>query len=790
MRTVQIFVENQRLDLFQDETISVTSSIQNISDMQSVFTDFSQTFTVPCTPNNNYIFEHYYNNDVDNAINHQERRNARIEIDHSPFRSGKLQLEKVNIKDGYPNSYQVTFFGDVVSLKDLIGEDKLSQLNYDTLNHTYSGAEIQNRIEIAPSTTDYDVRYPLISSSRVWQYGDASSNDISINSGTIEYTELFPAVRVKSILDLIATTYGVTFTGSFLDSKKFTNLFMWFKNKETFTYLTPPKTIRFGIGNPVTDFLAESVAHVRYVEPYSLLTGSYTQAINIRHNVSVEISTGSSIDYYLDVYRDGVNVLNLLGNGTQTFNVVTNSANYGSMDYEYTFQLRSTASMTFSATVTYELDYTLQEVSGLTVVASADFTDTYTETSPTSLTTSVQTDLQGLAPDIKVIDFLKGLFNMFNMTCYGTDALTYRIEPLENFYNNGIEWNITEFITTEEQEVNRPKLFKNISFDWQKSESFMNREFYDLFKREYGSLRNEFDYDGGDYKIQLPFETLLHNQFTATDLQVAYCLGTEPEYKNYIPKPVMLYMYEQITGQDFKFDNGTTVDTITDYMPFGQDVLYNTEEHTLNFGSEYSTLTLDVEDNSLYRDYYEPYLLNLYDPKSRQINVSAKLPIQYLTKLRLSDSLIIRDKKYIINEMNSNLITGDVQLNLLSNWRDALDYSRYFVIDWSAQTITTEYSVADDTEITIGTPLETQFATPSATTITGEMSVSFTCTSNGTGSQRTNTFPLTIVSRGVTLPTQTITIVQEDEYYNLIQETNFFTTTYLTDEAGNQLITE
>lgn len=784
MRVVQIFVENERLDLFQDETISVTSSIQNISDMQSVFTDFSQTFTVPCTPHNNYIFEHYYNNDVDTTINHQERRDARIEIDHSPFRSGKLQLEKVNIKDGMPNSYQVTFFGDVVSLKDIIGEDKLNQLDYVDLNHTYSGAEIQNRIEIDPSTTDYDVRYPLISSSRVWQYGDGSANDISDSSTPIDFTELFPAVRVKSILDLIGTTYGVTFTGSFLDSKRFTNLFMWFKNKESYTYTTPPKTIRFGIGDVAPDPVRESEVFVQHVSASQLLQpNAISNTSSTKHSISVEISTASSVNYYLDVYRNGILVQSILGNGNATLNVLSNQPNYSSLDDVYFFRLRSISAITFSATIYYNITYITSPSTGIQ-------TDTYSDTTATSFTTVVDTDLQSLAPDIRIIDFLKGVFNMFNMTCYGTDPLTYRIEPLENFYNNGIEWNITEFVTTEEQDVNRPKLFKNISFAWAKSESFMNKEFFDLFKREYGSLRNDFDYDGGDYKIELPFETLLHNQFTDTDLQVAYCLGTEPEYKNYIPKPVMLYMYEQITGQDFKFDNGLTVDTITDYMPFGQDVLYNAEEHSLNFGSEYSTLTLDVEDSSLYRDYYEPYLLNLYNSKSRQINVSAKLPVQLLTKMRLSDSLIIRDKKYIINEMVSDLTKGDVKLNLLSNWRDSLDYSRYFVIDWSAQTINTEYSVADDTEITIGTPLETQFATPSATTITGEMTVSFTCTSNGTGSQRTNTFPLTIVSRGVTLPTQTITIVQNNEFYNLISETNFFTNTYLTDEAGNQLVTE
>jgi hypothetical protein len=790
MRTVQLYVENQRIDLFQDEAISVTSSIQNISDLQSVFSDFSQTFTVPCTPNNSAIFEHYYNNDVDTTINHQNRRDARIEIDHIPFRSGRLQLEKSQIKEGFANNYQVSFYGDNVTLKDIIGETKIGDLDYVDLNHDYSGAEIQDRIEIEPDVTDYDVRYPLISSSRVWQYGDASGNDISITGGAIDYTELFPAVRMKSILDLIGTTFGITFDGVFLDSKRFTNAFMWFKNKESLTYYTPPKRIRFGIGNPDTDFLTESIAHLRYAPPYSLLTGSYDSAENIQHSISVEVSTGSSIDYFLDIYKDGVQVLSLSGNGSQVFNFVNNHSNYSGLDSDYSFYIRSTAVMTFSADVTYTLTYTLVEHAGFAVVASSNETDVYTETTPTSLTTIVQTDLQQLAPDMKVMDFLRGIFRTFNQTCYSLSSLVYRIEPLENFYNNGIEWNITPYVTTEEIEVNRPKLFKEIKLSYQQSQSFMNREFYDLFKREYSSLTAVFDYDGGDYSIELPFETLLHNQFTATDLQVAYCLGTEPEYKNYVPKPVILYMYEQKTGQSFKFDNGSTVDTVTDYMPFGQDVQYNSEEHSLNFGSEYSTLTLDVEDNSLYRDYYEPYLLNLYNQKSRQLNVTAMLPLGMLTNLKLNDTLIIRDKKYIINDMVSGLTSGSVKFNLISNWRGSLDYSRFFAIDWLSQIITTDYSVADDTVITIGSPLETQFATPDTSTIEGEMTVAFSCTSNTTGNQRTNTFPLTIVSRGITLPIQYIIIVQEDESYFIIGEDAAFTPVYITDESGNKLITE
>lgn len=51
----------QSVDLFEDETISVTSKIQDIRDIGVVFTDFSQSFTLPASKNNNKIFKHFYN---------------------------------------------------------------------------------------------------------------------------------------------------------------------------------------------------------------------------------------------------------------------------------------------------------------------------------------------------------------------------------------------------------------------------------------------------------------------------------------------------------------------------------------------------------------------------------------------------------------------------------------------------------------------------------------------------------------------------------------------------------
>ena len=58
-RSVQIYVEGVKLDLFDDEQIQVNSSVQNIQDISKVYSDFSQSFTVPATKTNNKVFHHW-----------------------------------------------------------------------------------------------------------------------------------------------------------------------------------------------------------------------------------------------------------------------------------------------------------------------------------------------------------------------------------------------------------------------------------------------------------------------------------------------------------------------------------------------------------------------------------------------------------------------------------------------------------------------------------------------------------------------------------------------------------
>lgn len=752
MRSVQIYVENQRLELFADETMTVNSSTQNIYDIALTFTDISRTFTIPATPHNNAIFEHYYNNDVDTVINHSKRRDARIEIDLIPFKTGRIQLEKSAVKNGNADYYTVTFFGDFVSLKDVILEDKLKDLDYSTINHEYTGDEIKDRI------TDYDdnIQYPLITSGRVWQYGDSTTNDISITGGAIEYSDLFPAVSYKAILGLIEDKYGVTFTGSFLTSSpRFSNVFLWYKNKEKLTFYSEPSLVSFAgtVGTPVYN----NEVIVAYVDPSSLLTGSYDYVFAVSHSVSIEINTTYTGGYIVDVYKNGILVNSINGIGTNAYSI-TNSINDIGLNDTYYFKVRAEASMIFNADVTHVLSYTLVNI-GASSLAVEDIT---TDNSGT-ITTTANIDLSSLAPDMKVLDFISGMFRQFNLVCYGDGVNTYRIEPLEDFYNSGIPFDITKHLSSEVVEVNRPTLFNNISFEYEKSNSFMNMEFYDLFAREYGSLRNTFGYDGGDYTIKLPFESLLFNKFTGTNIQVAYCLGTEPEYKNYVPKPVSLYRNEKVSigvGANLKFDNGTAVSSISNYVPFGQDAIDSDVNYSLNFNSDISSYTLEIENNSLYKVYYQNYLINLFNPKTRLVSVTAILPLSILESLRLKDSIIIREKKYIINDMTTNLITGEVKFNLISNWRATLDYGAVYNITIRAQTLYYNTQIPDGITLTLGSPYETAFATPSATTLNAGDTLTFSVPVNF-GSARTNTFPVTVTSGGATISTQFIIINQQ-----------------------------
>jgi len=624
----------KKIDLFPDEKISITSSIQNINDISRVFTDYSQSFTIPASKKNNETFRHWYENAIENGFNQFQRYDGFIEIDNALFRTGRWQIESGSIKDGRIHDYKLTFYGNLKSLKDKFGEDKLSNVTtINQLNFNYSVANVFDTIE-NPSTSG--VMFPLISSQRLWQSGGGGVNDITDGLNGIQANELFPAVKISSLFYAIGEKYGVSFNGNFLTQNRFNESYLWLKNKETFLQRS-------------------SVIDTLVAYPFDTI-GSL-----LGYELAVDVNVPSGVTWFLKVYKNGVFLSEGTSTGTGTFFVFSQSSNvYDSLNagtYTFTIQtdIASTFTLDFNTIMTDEAGgYVYQIVDTFT-------TDPYTTTS--------YLDLASLMPDIKVSDFFSGVLKMFNLTAFSKTDTIYTIEQLEQWYESGEIKDFSGYTFTD-VEVERIKAYKNINFKYQKCESLVNRNFYNVFSREYGDLISSFTNDGGDYNIDLPFENLQFANLNS-NLNVGYALQSAPDYKPYIPKPIILYKYGNVSG-NFNLVNGASFDPITTYNAFGQDIVYNGALNSLNFGVEYSLYSNNAVNNSLFNNYYFSYLNNLYSLKSRMVKVSMRLPFTQLINLKLNDRIVIRDKRYIINQYTTDLDTFETKFELVQDFRSIL----------------------------------------------------------------------------------------------------------------------
>jgi hypothetical protein len=531
----------------------------------------------------------------------------------------------------------------------LFGEDLLSDLDYTALSHDYTSAQVKLRIE--DNTNAYDVKWPLITSNRIWQYQSTSvdaplpnwltatltNNDIHTNSGAINKTELFPAVRVAKILEAIEAKYGITFNGTFLNDERFTKLFLWFKGKEKFFNSSAPYQIDFTSVTPTfTTYdlsqyvdLANNTVTIQYIDPDV-----------IYHRLGISVTSVSTSDpYYIDIYQNGNLFNTITGSGVQVYllDIIYNTIGLNSV---YSFNIRTEGANNLALFVGYQVNY----VSGSTTV------DDSLQISANNVVTSSGINLSVNAPQMKVGEFLKGIMLMFNMTIYSLVENEYWLEPLDDWYSKGALVDITQHTDVTTIEMERMPLYKKIQFKFTDSECFLNKYFAQTFNRSYGDTTYQYNYDGGEFTIEVPFENLLQTKFNGSQqLQLGYSLNSS--FSPYIPKPVLLYQYDNQVA-DFKYANdGGGHSTITTYTPFGQDLEFNNSDITLNFAPETSTLLEYPIQNTQFSQYYFSYLYNLYNLKQRLVNVKTNLPTSLITNLQLNDRLVIRDKRYIINEM-------------------------------------------------------------------------------------------------------------------------------------------
>lgn len=672
-RQVDIYIEGTtvndylKLDLFDDEKINVNSSIQNIQDISKVYTDFTQSFTVPASENNNRIFEYFYQNDVDGTIDHNLRRYAYIEIGLTPFRTGKIQLEGSSVKNNRVEHYSITFYGDLMSLKDIFGNTKLNQLNYSFISNPYTATAVAERIKFYYN--DYDVRYPLISNENVWSYNDGLSTDIKTVAGGINWRELNPAVKVSKIFEAIENDYNLTFQSAFFQTWNWKNLFLWCKNR-----IETDEKIN-GLRNVIDTYNEYPDYQGNIQNIYDLGNVSYKLGVNgIRKNwlsctFKVDNPPSHSTPWIIeiDTYNKGIfystTMIDTSVNTSANLYQYIGSASSGGANLQ--FIIRSQTAVSLKYTITAER---FEQVSINNAQTKQNGGYVITKNTTGLNLSGASNSLYSNMPDITVADFFSGILKEFNLTCYSVGVDTFQIEPLDHWYSKGATIDVTKYIDTDTISVDRLPLYKNISFNYQKSESFLNRNFGDRAGREWGDVSINYPYDGGDFNVTVPFENLQFTKLPNSTTYVAYSLGQEPDYKPYVPKPVLMY-FNGVMATNLQLKSTGSSETITAASRFGPELDYNGRIYSLNFSSDTSTWYDVLINDSLFATYYFSYLSNLFNTKNRLTKVKAYFPIGLITNLRLNDRLIIQDKRYIINTINSDITSGEVNLELINDFR-------------------------------------------------------------------------------------------------------------------------
>jgi hypothetical protein len=635
----------KRIELFEDEKISVTSSVQDIADVSKAKTDFTQSFTIPASTTNNEIFKHWYESSLDGGFDHRVKYDGYIEIDTFTFREGSFALNDVKYKNNMLDSYSIVFYGKAKSIKDLFKEDKIASLDFSSLDHSFTSAEVLAKIN---ATTGF-VAYPLFAHDRLYDYNTGGSDDITNNAGSIKWNSLFPAVKLSKILDFIQTKYGITFTGAFLDYVQFSRLWMLFKNAETLAVKTTPLQVNFTSKTGGTDteinLLNDNIGFqsLAFEGPNRILKITITP-------------TSSSIPYDVLIYKNGVlfnSFTNQLGTKTNTF--FNGAINTQNINDKYTIEVQSETPMTFTSTLFY-----------------SRVLSTYFTASGTSQTTVANINIGTYAPDLKVIDLFTGLIKMFNLVIIPQDETTYELIPLELYYNNGAYKDISANIISDGIELKKTSMYKNINFKYQDSENILNNAFNNLFLSTrnfaYGNLAYEQidSLESSTFTVELPFENAMYER----EESFQTITFKNKDLNNYLPKPLLMYDNgRQDVSPDIRINLNTGGYTdISSYRRFSNDI-NNGTLMSLNWGEEISSWYLSSVINGLYKRHYENYLGNIFNIKSRLMIVKCYFNPIELIDIKLNDRIIIRDKKYTINKMTTDLTSGETSLELLTDYR-------------------------------------------------------------------------------------------------------------------------
>ena len=689
MQQIQLYISGTKVDLFQDESVSLTNTIQNIKDISKVFTSFSQSFVVPASKVNNQLFRHYYNYNVDDGFDGRLKVSATIELNYLTFQKGKIKLEGTQLKKNEIYGYKITFYGNTVELNDLIGEDTLDALVGDSnwidgFSKPYSSTAIYSGLVSGYDIINDSINYPnaiitpLITHTTRLFYDSASDTaddgnlapngngeSAAMNHG-VYWKDLKYAIRIDLIIKAIEKTYGLTFSTDFFTSTNapYYNLYMWMHRKkgnvdDPNAPATFPQLVDFGVDSTMTNVLATG---------QTVVVSNQTGNNKITSTLTVNVNAAENTVYTVNVIRDGII--------QDSFSATAPSAAQANIDLtDGNYQVQIVVREEFT------IDSITWEMSDLIVPESHTF-----NVSAYTIPATVQFVPSAQLPPQKVLEFLTGIFKLFNLTAFVLDNGTIKVQTLDSFYaapSSGSPFDISSFIDVSKSQVNVALPYREIIFEYKGLGTKLALQHEQLTTGGVGWGTTEYmgdaKYDGGVYKVQAPFEHMKYERLidvaTGDTKTIQYGWMVNDNDESYLGSPVLFYPIYQQNQDSIRFlsdrpyvNTGSNID-INDYFIPSNSVSIDASTSTSNINYNQENNEYDftgVFSGTLFQNYYSTYITEMFNSKRRLNRFTAYIPTNILLNYTLADRFIINNQSYKINSVNTNLKTGESTLELLN----------------------------------------------------------------------------------------------------------------------------
>jgi len=231
----KLIANGTQLDLFADEEIFVSDNVTGLFDIGVLPADFTRQITVPGTKKNNAFFEHVYDISITNPFLFATNQKVPcyLDFDGIYLADGYLQLNKVNvIANKFIDSYEVTIYGTLSSFARTINRAFLTDLtgSLSQYNHTSSLSNITS--SWGGNLFNGDIVYPLAEYGQQISYTPEENQfGIDTPSGSLCVQDFKPAIRIKKVWDAIFDYAGYTYSSSFLDQSFLDNVYMVCNNQ-------------------------------------------------------------------------------------------------------------------------------------------------------------------------------------------------------------------------------------------------------------------------------------------------------------------------------------------------------------------------------------------------------------------------------------------------------------------------------------------------------------------------------------------------------------------------------